>query len=173
MSQLPTLRPVAVDDLSHLRRLATDPDSLGPDWGGYGDAGHFERRLGTDGLLTSSDGMLIIEVGDQCVGQVSWREARHGGVHHCWAIGVSVFPEHRGRGYGWRAQQLLVDYLFATTPVHRIEAKTRSDNAAEQRALTKIGFRLDGTLRGSQFKDGQWRDTMMFSLLRTDREAAQ
>jgi RimJ/RimL family protein N-acetyltransferase len=160
---------LTVEDLPQLHRLATDPDSLGPDWGGFTNAGHFDRRLGEDGLLSDHEGMLAIDVGGRCVGQVSWRAVTHGGSHHCWGIGVSVFPEHRGSGHGWRAQKLLVEYLFATTPVHRIEANTRADNAAEQKALTKLGFTLEGTLRGAQFKDGEWRDTMLFSLLRTER----
>lgn len=163
-----TLRPVQVDDLPQLRQLAIDPNYLGPDWGGYADPGYFDRRLATDGFLTDDDGLLAIAADGQCVGQVSWRAVHHGGRHHCWSIGVAVFPEFRGRGFGAQAQQQLVEYLFATTPVHRIEAKTRDDNEAEQRALLKAGFTLDGTLRGAQFKDGVWRDTLIFSLLRTD-----
>ena len=161
------------DDLPQLRRLATDPDSLGVDWGGFSDAGGFDRRLSKDGMLSEHDGMLAIDVGGDCVGQVSWREAHHGGPAPCWAIGVSIFPEHRGRGYGSHAQRLLVDYLFAMTPVNRIQANTRADNLAEQRALAKAGFTLEGTLRGAQFKDGAWRDMMLFSILRADaREPA-
>jgi RimJ/RimL family protein N-acetyltransferase len=169
VSDLPTLRPLTAQDLPQLRRLATDPDSLGPDWGGYSDAGRFDRRLAEDGMLSEHDGMLAIDVSGRCVGQVSWRAVSHGGWYHCWGIGASVFPEDRGHGHGWRAQRLLVDYLFATTPVHRIQANTRADNVAEQRALTRLGFTLEGTLRGAQFKDGEWRDTLLFSLLRTDR----
>jgi RimJ/RimL family protein N-acetyltransferase len=160
---------VTTADLTQLCRLATDPDSLGPDWGGFANAGIFGRRLDDDGFLSDHDGLLVIDVAGECVGQVSWRAVRHGGPHPCWGIGVSVFPEHRGHGYGTTAQRLLVDYLFDTTPVHRIEANTRADNAAEQRALTKLGFVREGTLRGSQFKAGEWRDTILFSLLRTDR----
>lgn len=168
MNTTSTLRPVDEDDLTQLRRLATDPNFLGPDWGGYADAGYFNRRLTTDGFLSDDDGLLAIAAEGLCVGQVSWRAAHHGGRHHCWAIGVAVFPEFRGRGFGAQAQQQLVEYLFTTSPVHRIEAKTRADNTAEQRALIKAGFTLEGTLRGAQFKDGAWRDTLIFSLLRTD-----
>jgi hypothetical protein len=45
-------------------------------------------------------------------------------------------PIARGKGYGTIAQRLLVGYLFAHTPAHRIEADTELENFAEQRAST-------------------------------------
>ncbi len=60
----------------------------------------------------------------------------------CWEIGISLWPEHRGKGHGSRAQRMLAEYLFAHTPVERIEAQTASDNLAERRALEKAGFRV-------------------------------
>jgi [ribosomal protein S5]-alanine N-acetyltransferase len=50
----------------------------------------------------------------------------------------------------------------------RIEASTRSDNLAEQRALDKAGFTREGMLRVAQFHDGAWRDLVLFSLVRPD-----
>lgn len=78
------------------------------------------------------------------------------------------FAEHRGRGHGSAAQRLLVDYLFATRLVERIEAATDSENLAEQRSLEKAGFSREGTLRHAQFRDGEWRDIILYSRLRSD-----
>jgi RimJ/RimL family protein N-acetyltransferase len=66
----------------------------------------------------------------------------------CLEIGVLLFPEHRGRGVGTAAQRLLVEYLFATTLVNRLQAVTDLENLAEQRVLERIGFRREGVLRG-------------------------
>jgi RimJ/RimL family protein N-acetyltransferase len=52
-------------------------------------------------------------------------------------------------GVGTQAQRLLVRYLFAHTPAHRIVASTEVDNVAERRALEKIGFTAEGIARGS------------------------
>jgi RimJ/RimL family protein N-acetyltransferase len=79
-----------------------------------------------------------------------------------------LFPEHRGRGIGTEAQRQLVDYLFLTTPVHRLHAGTEVDNIAEQRALEKVGSRREGVARGLYFRDGAWRDSVMYGLLRDD-----
>ena len=44
----------------------------------------------------------------------------------------------RGRGYGSEAQHSLVRYLFAHTPVNRVEATTEIANVAERRALDAV-----------------------------------
>ena len=55
---------------------------------------------------------------------------------HRYRTGAGV-PGSRLR---FEAQQLLIRYLFAHTPVNRVEATTEIANVAEQRALEKAGF---------------------------------
>jgi RimJ/RimL family protein N-acetyltransferase len=62
------------------------------------------------------------------------------------------------------AQRQLVDYLFATTPCHRIWAGTEVENIAEQRALERAGLLLEGRMRGGHFRDGQWRDSYIYGI---------
>ncbi len=83
-------------------------------------------------------------------------------------MGIAILPGARGRGYGTQAHRLLARYLFAHTPVHRIEAATEAGNLAEQRALEKAGFTREGVIRGTGWRDGAWRDGVLYSLLRTD-----
>jgi RimJ/RimL family protein N-acetyltransferase len=62
---------------------------------------------------------------------------------------------------------LLVQYLFDTRPVHRLEAYTEVDNLAEQHALEKSGFVREGVLRELFFRDGAWRSSVVYAQLRT------
>jgi RimJ/RimL family protein N-acetyltransferase len=105
---------------------------------------------------------------DEPVGRVSWRRRQTGPVSHCWEMGIGLLPEARGHGYGAEAHRLLVRYLFEHTTVHRIEAVTEVDNAAEQRALEKAGFTREGVMRGEFWRGGDWRNTVIYSVLRTD-----
>ena len=79
-------------------------------------------------------------------------------------------PRCRGRGFGGPAQRALAEYLLATTNVMRIEASTQVANVAEQRALDKAGFTREGVLRAAQFHDGEWRDLVQYSFLRSDAQ---
>jgi RimJ/RimL family protein N-acetyltransferase len=113
-------------------------------------------------VLDAATGVLL--------GGVSWHAVDYGGTVSCsaWNIGIGLLAEARGRGIGTLAQRLLVDHLFATTELDRIEASTDIDNIAEQRALEKAGFRREGVLRGAQLRGGVRRDLVHYGLVRGD-----
>jgi RimJ/RimL family protein N-acetyltransferase len=49
-----------------------------------------------------------------------------------------------------------------------VEAATDVENFAEQRALEKAGFSREGIMRHAQFRDGAWRDIILYSRLCSD-----
>lgn len=84
-------------------------------------------------------------------------------------IGISLVAEHRGRGIGAEAQRLLAEQLHARGVV-RVEASTDVENAAEQRALAKAGFVLEGTLRSAQARADGRHDLQVWSHLAADQQ---
>jgi len=83
-------------------------------------------------------------------------------------IGYSLVPSERGKGYGTEAVKIMVDYLFLSKDIVRIQAKTDPRNVASQRILEKAGFKKEGTMRKSFFCRGEWRDTVLFAILRDE-----
>jgi RimJ/RimL family protein N-acetyltransferase len=59
-------------------------------------------------------------------------------------------------------------YLFAYIQATRVEADTEITNMAEQRSLEKAGFTREGVLRSYAFRDGKWRDAVIYSALREE-----
>jgi RimJ/RimL family protein N-acetyltransferase len=164
-----SLRPVLEDDLSWLESLTGDPDALGPyEWHGWGDPHQLRKSWAESGLLDDNSGVLIVLHGTDRVGVVDWHRAQLGRAASYWSIGIGVAPEFRGRGYGTQAQRDLVRYLFAHTPVNRVEATTEIANVAEQRALEKAGFTREGVLRGASFRQGRYRDYAVYGVLRDE-----
>jgi len=84
------------------------------------------------------------------------------------AIGYALLPNDRGKGYGSEAIRIMVDYLFLSKNIVRIQAETHPQNIASQRVLEKAGFRKEGIIRQSFFSRGVWRDTALFSILREE-----
>jgi RimJ/RimL family protein N-acetyltransferase len=163
------LRPVRPDDVETLVRWREDPESAGEfQWIGFGSTRNFRDAVADDTLLDDSSGTLAVVDDDVLCGDVSWRQIRTGAspLSFCWNIGIVLLPEHRGKGIGSTAQRLLADYLFAHTSVQRVEADTDLGNVAEQRALEKAGFTREGVLRRTQWRNGDWRDMVMYSKLR-------
>jgi RimJ/RimL family protein N-acetyltransferase len=84
------------------------------------------------------------------------------------SLGYSLVPSERGKGYGSEAIQIVVDYLFLSKNIIRIQAETDPRNIASQKALGKAGFKKEGIIRKSFFSRGIWRDTALFSILREE-----
>jgi len=83
-------------------------------------------------------------------------------------IGYALVPSERGRGYCTEATQLMVDYLFLSKDIARIQASTHTKNVASQKVLEKVGFKKEGTLRKTALIRGEWTDMFMFSILREE-----
>jgi RimJ/RimL family protein N-acetyltransferase len=113
---------------------------------------------------------MVVEADGEVVGSVSWHTVRYGPNRGSRAvnIGIGLAERARGRGIGTRAQRMLVEHLFRTTDVHRVEAGTDVDNVAEQRSLDKAGFTREGVLRSAQMRADGRHDIVSYSFLRTD-----
>jgi RimJ/RimL family protein N-acetyltransferase len=83
-------------------------------------------------------------------------------------IGFSLVPSERGKGYGTEALQIMVDYLFLSKDMMRIQAQTDQRNKASQKILEKVGFKKEGALRKSFFMRGEWLDDYIYSILREE-----
>jgi [ribosomal protein S5]-alanine N-acetyltransferase len=166
-SKLVAIRPVLSQDLDMLLRFRLEPGLIGPNWYGHRDSGELARRLNQDGWLGESDSRMTVTADDVPAGFVAWAKVTQGNGYY-WGIGISLLPEYRGLGVGSTAQRLLCAYLFEHSPAGRIEALTQPENRVEQRILERFGFRHEGTLRNAEFRGGDWRDVLIYGLLRDD-----
>lgn len=161
------LRPVAEGDLPMLERFSIDPAAAGPfEWHGWSNPAQWRRRWAENGMLGDEGGLLLVLRGGVPAGFVAWHKVVTARGSFCWNMGVNLLPEARGFGVGTAAQRLLVEHLFAHTQVARIQAGTELDNLAEQRVLEKIGFSREGVMRSYAFRGGEWRDVVLYSILR-------
>lgn len=164
------LRPLSQNDLPLFHAWANDLEFQSEfNFFGLQREKYLESGFQENGLLGSQHGMLAVVTNeDQVVGDVSYRQIRHGPNEGsiAYAIGIALASEHRGKGYGVESQRLLTEYLFAISPVMRIEATTDITNVAEQRALEKVGFTREEILRKAQWRTGDWHDMCLYSKLR-------
>ncbi|OLF04391.1 N-acetyltransferase [Actinophytocola xinjiangensis] len=162
------LRPVTEQDLDPLDDMFNDPDAIGEyNWGGFSDPTKWRRQWQENGLLGDSS-VLIVDLNGEPLGFVSWHRVPTSSHAYVVEFGISLWPRWRGKGYGTAAQVLLARYLFAHSPVNRIQAWTEADNVGEQRALEKAGFVREAVLREYAFRDGAWRDEIMYRMLRRE-----
>jgi RimJ/RimL family protein N-acetyltransferase len=83
-------------------------------------------------------------------------------------IGYALLPEEMGKGYGTEAVRILVDYLFLSKDIMRVQATTDVRNRPSQKVLEKVGFKKEGIIRKSDFIRGEWADDALYSILREE-----
>jgi RimJ/RimL family protein N-acetyltransferase len=83
-------------------------------------------------------------------------------------LGYNIVPTERRKGYASEAIRILVDYLFLSKDIIRIQAKTDPENLASWKALENAGFTREGILRKTCYVRGEWRDDCIHSILREE-----
>jgi RimJ/RimL family protein N-acetyltransferase len=75
---------------------------------------------------------------------------------------------HWNQGYGTEVMRLLLQVGFNIMNLNRIFLRVDVDNKGGVRAYEKAGFILEGRLRQAAFQDGQYRDMLLMSVLRSE-----
>jgi ribosomal-protein-alanine N-acetyltransferase len=69
-------------------------------------------------------------------------------------IGYALIPAERGHGYCSEAAMIMVDFLFMSKNIVRIQAAANLENKASQKILEKAGFRREGMERTKNTNKG-------------------
>ncbi|WP_343101144.1 GNAT family N-acetyltransferase [Romboutsia sp. MSSM.1001216sp_RTP31141st1_G3_RTP31141_220114] len=80
-------------------------------------------------------------------------------------LGYDIDSAYWHNGYGMEAVSEIIRYAFYDLNLHRIEAEVVIGNNSSSNLLTKLGFKKEGMLRQSIFKEGDFLDVEIFSLI--------
>ena len=112
---------------------------------------------------------LAIEVDGKVIGDVQARRDPTYEPPGLFDLGIGLFRDHRGRGYGAVAITLITGFLFEEEQAVRVSLSTDVANAAMRRVAEKAGFSLEGIMRGFwQVPDGAARDYALYGRTRAD-----
>jgi RimJ/RimL family protein N-acetyltransferase len=168
------LRPITEDDWPTIEEWGRSRESL---WGEYqrwqlDHLPQLRRAYQSNRLLSRASALLLIErlEDNRAIGFVRYTLSPFPDAdlsHPEIGFGIAE-KEARGKGFAQEALALLLGYLFAGYPAQRVTALTEAENRPAQRLMEKLGFRHEGTLRRSTFRDGQWRDLFIYGILRDE-----
>lgn len=83
-------------------------------------------------------------------------------------IGYAMAQDERKKGYCTEAVGIMLDYLFLSRDMMRVQAQTSVRNVPSQRVLEKAGFKREGIVRRPYFVRGEWTDFYQYSILREE-----
>lgn len=158
------LRPVEKEDAEFLRDVLIDPDVRNT-------IGRPPRPLNIEAQKNwieevtenSDEAHFLIEHDGEKAGNISINglesEYRKG------EFGVSVHPDHQGKGIGTVAIQLVLQYAFQTQNMHKVRGGHLEKNTASKRIMEKAGFQEEGIERDYKYVDGEWKNVHWMSIL--------
>lgn len=83
-------------------------------------------------------------------------------------IGYEIHPDYWRVGYATEAVSAIMEFSFRSLDLYRIGAITYPANTSSNQLLLKIGFTLEGTLRGYLYQRNQSHDAYVFSITRPE-----
>jgi ribosomal-protein-alanine N-acetyltransferase len=82
--------------------------------------------------------------------------------------GFAIGSEFWGKGVFTEAAELVLDFAFDVLGTHRLEARAAVCNARGNGAMRKLGAEREGVLRHSFYRDGDYLDQVLWSILAED-----
>ncbi len=105
--------------------------------------------------------------GDRLVGGITLSNVRRS-VAQTASVGYWIGESAARQGYMTEALLALADFAFGRIGLRRLEAACVPENEASRKLLEKVGFQYEGYAREYLRIDGDWRDHLLYALLRED-----
>lgn len=177
MRKLPTLRsdrlvlrPFLLSDAATVQRLAGEravadttltiphpyADGLAETWIASHEGAWTRHEMAT---------LAITEADAGLVGAISLRIEL---THRRAELGYWIGTPYWGLGYATEAARAMVTFGFGKLSLQRIFAQHFTRNPASGRVMTKIGMRLEGTLRQHFFRWNTPEDVALWGMLRSE-----
>jgi RimJ/RimL family protein N-acetyltransferase len=165
------LRPFAPEDLddvwAYQRQAAVVRHTIGEARDRRQSQESVDQMVRETGLAKEGDCLSLAVVWpalDKVIGQVElvWRseESRQG------ELGYMFNPEYHGRGLATEAVLVLLRFGFEELGLHRIIGRCSGRNDASARLLERLGMRREAHFVGAAFVKGEWRDELVYAMLR-------
>jgi RimJ/RimL family protein N-acetyltransferase len=85
-------------------------------------------------------------------------------------LGVTLAPEHQGRGLASEALAAVIARLFQDHGIHRIYAEADDRNEGVHKLLERLGFRCEARLVEADWFKDEWSTLRVYALLRREWE---
>jgi [ribosomal protein S5]-alanine N-acetyltransferase len=125
---------------------------------------HRQRAAGTYACFA-----VTLKGHDTAIGIFQIRELNGGFGTAEW--GFAIGSPFWGTGVFQEGARLMVDFAFEVLGAHRLEARAAVRNGRGNAALQKIGAVQEAVLRKSFFRNGEYLDQVLYSILEDDWRA--
>jgi len=87
--------------------------------------------------------------------------------HNC-MLGADIHSSFRGKGYAKHMWGLMLNICFDDLKLHRVSLTTAEFNVIAQQIYYRLGFKKEGLLKQSLYRDEKYYDQICMYMLRSD-----
>ncbi len=115
---------------------------------------------------TGSDAQFAVDVD----GALAGRAALFGvdDLARTGEVGLTLLPEHRGRGLGQDVLRVLLRFAFRSRNLRRVHLQCLASNERALGAYRAVGFLEEGRLREHAWAEGAYVDVVLMAVLRAE-----
>lgn len=117
-------------------------------------------------VLDQTERRFVIDVDGQFAGVVELMYIDD--LHRNTEIQIIVDKDFQGQGLAQEAMQKGIEYAFNVLNMYKVYLYVDVDNQAAVHIYEKIGFQNEGRLRQHFFAEGQYHDSFVMGILRSE-----
>jgi RimJ/RimL family protein N-acetyltransferase len=171
-SDLARMRPIETGDSASVQRLAAAKEIANNTYVPHpyppGAAEEFVNKACEQWRNNEAFVFAIIEKeGDQFAGCMGIHPEP---AHQRALVGYWIGLPYWGRGLATASLRLIIQFGFEQLKLNRIAAGHFPHNPASGRVMQKAKMRYEGTLRGALLHHDEYKDELLYAILRSDYE---
>ena len=113
-------------------------------------------------------GPELITLDDERIGY--FRLSNYSDVNKNIYIGADISPKFKGKGLGKLSYEKFIPFLFESYDLNKISLEVLSNNIIALNLYKKLGFVTEGVKRQEVYKNNQWIDSIIMSILKNEYE---
>ena len=159
-------RPIEKKDLEALRKLHNDMSTA--------------LQMGTVDFYSDEDQLkwwesgvsnernkrfaIVLNETDEVIGRL--RILNIDNINSNCEIGLDIVPELRGKGYGKKSYEMVLDFLFNQWNMHLVYLKVADFNPTAKKLYESIGFEYTGKFPEYLYRNGKYWDYLLMSIVK-------
>lgn len=125
-----------------------------------------EEKTFLAGTAQSDNSLFIVaEVNGELVGLANCIGGKKQAMKHSTHLGISIRKAWQGKGIGKAMMQCIIDAAKQSGVLTRIELLVYCDNTRAIKLYETMGFMIEGRLRNSVIRNGQYIDDFHMGLI--------
>lgn len=166
------LRALELDDYVLINKWRSDPEITKFLGGNVFFVSSERERLSIQNKILDDSKNIYLGICDNETDQlIGYTSINNIDLRNSKAEWASIFIGDRaylGHGYGKEAAMLTLRFLFDQYPVHKCYGYCLEEHPVTAKLLISLGFIQNGILRDEVYKNGEFKNILLFSILREE-----